>query len=217
LFNPKIASNQNSQWEEIAEYFKRETKQRKIIRFSVMNPETGQTDVQTVRWDQLPGLAAAFYEGQGIEVPNKDEDGLAEAFIQASGIQITDERDADYFEVTRYVINGVEILKEDKWPGQNIPICPVWGDEHYEDGRRVHKSLIRDAKDPQAMLNFRRSATTELVALAPKAPWVGPKGFIPKGDEEKWSSANTRSHAYLEYDPAAMAAPQRQAFAGVPA
>jgi hypothetical protein len=67
------------------------------------------------------------------------------------------------------------------------------------------------------MFNFWRSATTELVALAPKTPWVGPKGFIPKGHESKWASANTRSHAYLEYDPSSGGAPQRQAFASVPA
>ena len=93
----------------------------------------------------------------------------------------------------------------------------MWGDEYYQDGKRYFKSLISDAKDSQAMFNFWRSATTELVALAPKTPWVGPKGFIPKGHESKWASANTRSHAYLEFDPASGGAPQRQAFAGVPA
>tara|TARA_R110002033_G_scaffold169000_2_gene209138 strand:- start:102 stop:1706 length:1605 start_codon:yes stop_codon:yes gene_type:complete len=117
----------------------------------------------------------------------------------------------------RYIINGVEVLEEETWPGMCIPICPVWGDEYYQDGKRYFKSLIGDAKDSQAMFNFWRSATTELVALAPKTPWVGPKGFIPKGHESKWASANTRSHAYLEFDPASGGAPQRQAFAGVPA
>jgi hypothetical protein len=65
------------------------------------------------------------------------------------------------------------------------------------------------------MFNFWRSASTEIVALAPKAPFIGPKGFVPKGQEQKWASANNRSHAYLEYE--GNMAPQRQPFPGVPA
>ena len=201
----------------VAEYFKRVEKMRKLYRFSVPNPETGKSDVQTATENQMEMLATAFFESQGVDVPNTNESGLVEAFVQASGIQINAERDSTYFEVMRYIINSVEVLEEEKWPGMFIPICPVWGDESYQDGKRVFKSLISDAKDSQAMFNFWRSATTELVALAPKTPWVGPKGFIPKGHESKWASANTRSHAYLEYDPASGGAPQRQAFASVPA
>ena len=201
----------------VAEYFKRVEKVRKLYRFSVPNPETGKSDVQTATENQMEMLATAFFESQGVDVPNTNESGLVEAFVQASGIQINAERDSTYFEVMRYIINSVEVLEEEKWPGMCIPICPVWGDESYQDGKRVFKSLISDAKDSQAMFNFWRSATTELVALAPKTPWVGPKGFIPKGHESKWASANTRSHAYLEYDPSSGGAPQRQAFASVPA
>ena len=201
----------------VAEYFKRVEKMRKLYRFSVPNPETGKSDVQTATENQMEMLATAFFESQGVDVPNTNESGLVEAFVQASGIQINAERDSTYFEVMRYIINSVEVLEEEKWPGMCIPICPVWGDESYQDGKRVFKSLISDAKDSQAMFNFWRSATTELVAPAPKTPWVGPKGFIPKGHESKWASANTRSHAYLEYDPASGGAPQRQAFASVPA
>jgi hypothetical protein len=201
----------------VAEYFKRVEKMRKLYRFSVPNPETGKSDVQTATENQMEMLATAFFESQGVDVPNTNESGLVEAFVQASGIQINAERDSTYFEVMRYIINSVEVLEEEKWPGMCIPICPVWGDESYQDGKRVFKSLISDAKDSQAMFNFWRSATTELVALAPKTPWVGPKGFIPKGHESKWASANTRSHAYLEYDPSSGGAPQRQAFASVPA
>jgi hypothetical protein len=91
----------------------------------------------------------------------------------------------------------------------------VWGEEVFLDGRRHFRSMVHDAKDPQRMFNFWRSASTELVALAPRAPWVGPKGFVPKGQEGKWQTANTRSYGYLEYE--GQIPPQRQPFAGVPA
>jgi len=34
-------------------------------------------------------------------------------------------------------------------------------------GRKYFRSLVRDAKDPARMFNFWRTASTELVALAP--------------------------------------------------
>jgi|TARA_Y100000310_G_C20704273_1_gene833446 hypothetical protein len=222
-FDGNTMSDASAKWLDddrirVSEYFKRTEKERKLIQFKQKNPETGQDDILTMRWDQMPQLAAAFFEGQGVQDINVDEDGLAEAFIQAANITIVADRMAKYYEVMRYMINGVEVLEENRWPGSTIPICPVWGDEHYMDGVRHFKSLIRDAKDPQTMHNFWRSATTELVALAPKAPWVGPKGFIPSDDdnEVKWANANSRSYAFLEYEPAAGAAPERQAFAGIP-
>jgi len=173
----------------VAEYWLREEKERTIYQLS---------NGQVVRKDQFTDEIKALLELQGVKVQR--------------------ERLSKYYEVTRRVMSGVEVLKEEPWPGSSIPICPVWGEEIMVDGKRHFRSMIRDAKDPQTMFNFWRSATTELVALAPRAPWVGPKGFVPKGQEAKWQTANNRSHAYLEYEPSPNgAAPRREAFAGVPA
>jgi hypothetical protein len=90
---------------------------------------------------------------------------------------------------------------------------PVYGDEVMVDGKRYFRSLIRDAKDPQRMFNYWRTTTTELVALAPKAPFIGKKGTF-KTDAAKWATANTQSHSVIEFD---SEMPQRQPFAGVPA
>ena len=54
------------------------------------------------------------------------------------------------------------------------------------------------------------------MALAPKAPWVGPEtAFEVEGEAEKWATANTQSHAFLRYK--GNVPPERQPFAGVPA
>jgi hypothetical protein len=158
---------------------------------------------------------ALLSDGNVIEVDKID--GELQALFDATGVTVLRERGSTFHVVTRRMITSTEILEESIWPGSMIPICPVWGEEIIYEGKRYLKSLVRDAKDPQMMLNFWRSATTELVALAPRAPWVGPEGFIPKGKEEVWRTANTRSHAYLEFDPRAGGAPQRQPFAGAPA
>jgi hypothetical protein len=82
------------------------------------------------------------------------------------------------------------------------------------EGERSFISLVRFSKDPQRMFNYWRTASTELVALAPKAPFIGPKGAF-NTDANKWATANTSAHAYIEYDGATP--PQRQPFDGPPA
>lgn len=193
----------------VAEYFERITKTRTIYQLS---------DGQVIRKDALPDLAkgwAGVGEMEGLD--SADEDQLMAYFLEFNDLEITAQRESEYHVVIRRVISGIAILEEGEWVGSTIPICPVWGDVVTLDGRRYLRSMIRDAKDPQRMFNYWRTASTELVALAPKAPFIGPKGFVPKGHEAKWATANTQSHAYLEYDQATGPMPQRQPFASVPA
>lgn len=111
------------------------------------------------------------------------------------------------YRVTQRIMTGAEILSEREWPGQYIPIIPVYGDEFWIDGKRYLRSLINGAKDAQQMLNFWRTSGTELVALAPRVPFIGRKGAFDH-DQERWETANTKSHAYLEYE--GNEPPQRQ-------
>lgn len=126
-------------------------------------------------------------------------------------------REVPTFKVTQRILSGMEELEGTDWAGTFIPLIPVYGEEIHVEGKRYFRSLIRDAKDAQQMFNYWRTASTELVALAPKAPWIGAKGsFVTDGD--KWATANTENHAYIEYDPVAGGAPpERQPFAGPPA
>jgi len=116
--------------------------------------------------------------------------------------------------VTQRILTGAEVLETVDWAGRFIPIVPVYGEELMVDGRRRLRSLVRDAKDPQRMFNYWRTTSTELVALAPKAPFIGRKGAF-ETDSAKWATANVQSHAYIEYD--GPEPPMRQPFAGVPA
>jgi hypothetical protein len=49
------------------------------------------------------------------------------------------------------------------------------------------------------MFNYWRTTSTELVALAPRVPWIGRKGTFVT-DADRWATANTTSHSYLEFD-----------------
>jgi hypothetical protein len=202
----------------IAEYFCKKPDSYQLMLLAMTDPQTGEVQAQTVREQDLETMAARFFENQQIDLGGMvGDDALIQMFMQQSGTELRQTREVDTHKIMRYIMNGDEVLESDPWPGKKIPICPVWGEEVFVDGRRHFRSMVRDAKDSQQMFNFWRSASTELVALAPKTPFIGPKGFIPKGDETKWASANSRSHAYLEYNATAGNMPQRQPFAGVPA
>lgn len=112
------------------------------------------------------------------------------------------------YRVIQRIMTGAEILSEREWPGQYIPIIPVYGDEFWIDGKRYLRSLINGAKDAQQMQNFWRTAGTELVALAPRVPYIGEEGAFDV-DQDRWQTANTKSHPYLEYS-AGSQPPQRQ-------
>lgn len=133
--------------------------------------------------------------------------------FEVQGITISKTRPTTTKKVTQRIITGAEILETNAWAGKYIPIVPIYGDEVMVENERHFLSLIRFARDPQQMFNYWRTASTELVALAPKAPWVGPAGAF--ASDPGWATANTENHQYLEYD--GEVAPQRQPFAGVPA
>jgi hypothetical protein len=98
-------------------------------------------------------------------------------------------------------MNGIEILEETDWPGQWIPIIPVYGDELDVNGERILEGVIRHAKDSQRMYNYWASTETETIALAPRAPFIVAEGQIPPEYEGLWKSANRKNHAYLPYKP----------------
>jgi hypothetical protein len=134
--------------------------------------------------------------------------------LDAQGIFVVGERPTKTYKVTQRIMTGAEVLETNDWAGKYIPIIPVYGDEVNVEGKRHWISLVRWAKDPQQMFNYWRTASTELVALAPRMPFIGPKGAF-NTDQAKWATANVVSHPYVEYD--GTTPPQRQPFAGPPA
>ena len=171
-------------------------------------------DVTVAEWwhrEQAEIKVQQFLNAQTNEIMTYTEEAIARTpEVQASiavgsqsggtaGLIFKRERMAKTFRVTQNTMTGAEVLSEVKWAGCYIPIVPVYGDEYNIKGKRYFRSLIHSAKDAQRQFNYWRSAATELVALAPRVPWIGPKGSFDS-DQERWNTANTQSHAYLEYD-----------------
>jgi hypothetical protein len=109
-------------------------------------------------------------------------------------------RQADRKRVKWCKINGYEILEEQEWAGKYIPVVRVVGNEYEVDGRVYVSGLVRNAKDAQRMYNYWTSQEAEMLALAPKAPFIGYGGQF-EGYEMQWKTANTQNWPYLEVNP----------------
>jgi len=120
--------------------------------------------------------------------------------IKATGMKPVKTRRVDRRKVKWCKINGYEILEERDWAGKYIPVVRVVGNEFEVDGRVYLSGLVRNAKDPQRMYNYWVSQEAEMLALAPKAPFIGYGGQF-EGYETQWKTANTQNWPYLEVNP----------------
>lgn len=124
-----------------------------------------------------------------------EELGISE---EARKTLIQSERETELMKIKWAKLNGIEVLEETEWAGRWIPIVKIVGDEFDIDGKLVLKGIVRDAKEPQRQFNFMKSAATEAIALAPKAPFVAAEGQL-EGREREWGAANTKNFAFLQY------------------
>ena len=116
------------------------------------------------------------------------------------GVTVHAERTVDDTRVEMYRISGKDILSgPHKRAGRYIPICMVVGEEITMDGATSLKGMVEDARDPQRIVNYSRSASVEAVAMQPRAPWVGTVEMF-KGRGE-WATAGSENHAFLAYTP----------------
>ena len=95
--------------------------------------------------------------------------------------------------------NGYEILEKRDWAGKYIPVIRVIGNEFEIEGQLYISGIVRNAKDPQRMYNYQCSQEVEMLALAPKAPFVGVAGQF-EGFQKQWKTANVQNWPYLEYN-----------------
>ena len=117
-----------------------------------------------------------------------------------AGVPIIRTRQADRRRVKWCKTNGYEILEERDWAGKWIPVVRVIGNEFEVDGQMYVSGLVRNAKDAQRMYNYWVSQEAEMLALAPKAPFIGYGGQF-EGYEQQWKTANTTNWPYLEVNP----------------
>lgn len=142
------------------------------------------------------------------------------AIKKGTRVWIDDERESEVPTVMWYKATAVDILEQSEWIGSSIPVVRVLGNAIDIEGKLKLSGVIRNAKDPQRMYNYWKTAETELIALQPKSPWIVEEGQI-EGHEDEWKNANVRNQPYLSYKGTSIGntpapPPQRQQMAGVP-
>jgi len=178
----------------VAEYWTREPVKTELLKFQLIDGST------------ISILKDQFEKDEALRFDLQDA-------------QIIETRPTTTHKVHQCIINATEILEKSEWAGRYIPLVPVYGEEiidFSQESERRFYNLTHHSHDAQRLYNYFRTTATELIALQPKAPFIGPTGSF-ETDSSRWNTANTENHATLEYDPVGGALPpQRQPFAGVP-
>lgn len=175
----------------VAEYFTIEHDLKRLVQLS-----TGHT---------------GFYEELHDDIKKQIEDGE---------VEILNERMSEVQRVMWRKITGLEVLETIPWMGRWIPVIEFLGEEIDVQGKVLRSGMIRNVKDAQRMKNYWATAKTEMVALAPKAPWVMAEGQ-KEGHEYEWENAHVKTFTVLEYNPVSLEGvpvppPQRQPMVGIP-
>jgi len=137
-----------------------------------------------------------LYPGNVTAIDGTPEDKM----LKMQFLKPLKQRETEIKRVKWCKINGYEILEESDWAGKWIPVVRVVGNEFEVDGRLYVSGLVRNAKDAQRMYNYWVSQEAEMLALAPKAPFIGYGGQF-EGYETQWKTANTQNWPYLEVNP----------------
>jgi hypothetical protein len=176
----------------------------------------GDSEIQWFRQDEV--RVAEYWE----KVQEKSElhlvtiPGMGQQTLPGplpEGLTPDDTRTVISERVVQRIMTGAEILETNDWAGKYIPLVRCMGREEDIEGEPVYKGMVRDSKDAQRQYNYMRSSSVERIALAPKAPFTGPRGAF---SNPKWATANTKAHAFLEWDTDAVMdaggqAPKREA------
>lgn len=98
-----------------------------------------------------------------------------------------------------YVITGDRIISgPHDLPIPRLPVFRVEGWVLPVEGKRVRFGLVRFAKDPQRLLNYWRSVSAEVLAMAPKAQWLVHE--TEEGDQESFREAHKSGETVLAWN-----------------
>jgi hypothetical protein len=119
---------------------------------------------------------------------------------EAEPVTILREREAVTYTVKHYVCTATEVIEEQDWPGQYIPLFVAEGEVVNVEGKDHVTGLINRARDAQSLYNYWNSELAEAIALAPKATWlITPKQI--ENFEVDYAGAHTENFPYLKFNP----------------
>ncbi len=120
----------------------------------------------------------------------------------SDGADIVDTREVVERSIKWCKLDGAnpEPLEETDWPGPDIPVIKVVGEEvlPYDDERRV-MGIVRPSKDPSYGFDAMASKLVEVVAQTP-IPSIMMRAGQDEGFEKEWNLSTTRTVGRLHYN-----------------
>jgi hypothetical protein len=194
---PTVGTNNEHWWDRdnvtVAEYFYKEYNEKKMCYLS-----DGQSLEKEAANEYIAKAKATYAKVREANPEQAPDDSKIPTILKERTVKIP--------KIKWKKITARRILDEKDWAGTFIPIILVTGEETNIEGKKFIHGLIRDAKDPQRMLNFWHTSACETVALAPKAPWIATARMI-EGYEGDYLSANEDNLPVMKYNIDPSAAP----------
>lgn len=176
----------------IAEYYEKEITKKTLVQLSddrVMYKEEAEIEIDQKEKERNAYLLQMQSQGEQPVLEDPGE------------LSIIRERTVSEEKIVHYKMTATDILEgPNDVAGKYIPIVMAYGEELNIEGKDFILSLIRFAKDPQLLFNYWNSSGAEVIALAPKAPYIGTAEQF-RGFEDDWASANVENFPFLKYNP----------------
>ncbi len=147
---------------------------------------------------ETPRKIALLVDGKIEDITGKEDQFKGQIATTANGKPRI--REVKRKSACMYLIGGSDVLEDPyELPIDRLPIIRVMGREIRVAEKRVRFGLVRFAKDPQRLLNYWRSVSAELLALAPKTQWLLKKSGA-EGWEEDFRNAHTSGDTVLQWE-----------------
>lgn len=105
------------------------------------------------------GQQAVFKESSLVNVM----DDLLDA-----GYSVESSKEIQRFEVTKYIVSGIEILDASKIAGEHIPIVSMYGEHAVVEGEDHWEGITKLTKDPSRLRNFAFSYLADILSKSPR-------------------------------------------------
>jgi len=129
--------------------------------------------------------------------------------IDSTNSKIIDQVQSKKTQVKWVKMTGAGILERTDWPGKNIPVIPIQGNEIVVDGKRHLLSFHRGAQDLQRMLNFFLTKATKIMAKTPDVPFIVTTDQLGQ-HKRMWEEDGAMDRAFLFYEETAAGKPSRE-------
>ena len=167
----------------------------------VRSDGAGQEHVRLAEYwvkEEYPRTLARLHDGNVLDITEYEKDrNLME--LLAPQIKETSKRHAQ--KIKQYFVSGREVLSDPvEWPGKNIPIVTVRGEEVNVKDKTIRSGIVRYAKDSQRLLNHARSMGVEYFSMLLKAPILATPDHL-RGYERQWAAITHTAQPYLLFNP----------------